>query len=274
MAFCGEWRTQFVVTAFTRFHPIFANHRWLQRAGGNDTDLAGAAGLVGQGQTVAIDLTKTEQETWSLYRRPLRQSITRTIRAGVLIEHDPEWRYINEFIRLYYATMTRNRAAQFYHFTPDFFFNLKTVIGESASLMVGIHLDRVIAAALLFECGGIVNIFLLGTDAEYNSLSPAKLLFHQAQLWARSRGNRYLHLGGGRGSRDHDELFRFKCLFSPTVFPFYTGRWILDVSAYRELMHEVQQEGMVCGGESTPGDDFFPAYRSPRGTDVIKLSTC
>ena len=257
-AFCETWRAQAVVTVFTRFHPVLANHRWVQQI----SAAPAAGGIVGQGKTVAIDLSKSEDEIWTGYKRQLRQSIRRAMLAGVRVVHDPDWIYFADFLRLYYFTMRRNRAAQFYYFPPVFFHCLKAAAGSHSSLMVSLYQDRVIAAALVLNYGHIANVLLLGTDSEYLSLSPAKLLFHHTHAWARDCGSRYLHFGGGRGGRDGDTLFRFKTLFSNLTFPFYTGRWILNEARYGELLRANRDQTNPLFENDSTTEEFFPRYRT------------
>jgi sugar O-acyltransferase (sialic acid O-acetyltransferase NeuD family) len=261
-AIVDVWRSQSIVTVFTRFHPLLGSDTWVQQIC-RTTDPIGAGGILAQGKTVAIDLTIPETETWNDYKRQLRQSIRRAQKSAVRIVHDPEWQHLHDFKRLYYATMKRNGASAFYYFTADFFNNLRTAAGAHASLMVALYEDKVVSAAMLIEFGGIVNVFLLGSDPAHHSLSAGKLLIHEAHAWARKRGNRYLHLGGGRCSRDCDELFRFKRLFSTGLFPFYTGRWILDQRRHDELLKERQRDARLRGDSIRIADDFFPAYRAP-----------
>ena len=71
-----------------------------------------------------------------------------------------------------------------------------------------------------------------------------------------------MHVGGGRGGRDDDELFRFKCLFSDLLFPFYTGRWILDQQRYEQLVSERRHQAELRGEDISVTSDFFPAYRA------------
>lgn len=261
------WHSQSIVTVFTRFHPILTNYVWTEHMY-RATNSGG--GIVGQGQTVAIDLMKSEQETWSGYKRQLRQAIRRGLQANVRVAHDPEWRHLGDFKRLYYATMKRNEAGMFYYFTASFFDHLKDAAGPHGSLMVALCGDTVISAALLLEFGAIVNVFLLGSDVAYSSLSPSKLLFHYAQAWGRERGNRYLHLGGGRGNRDADELFRFKRLFSHDMFPFYTARWILDQHRHDALLQQRLRDARLCGDGMGIAEDYFPAYRAPFTRPVLE----
>ena len=256
------WRSQSIVSVFTRLHPLLGNHRWLHHL----RDDGEAARLVdegcGEGTTVAINLSASADETWNSYKRQLRQALRRLMSLSMTTTPDPDWECFDDFVRLYYKTMKRNGSSSFYVFPARQFKQLKAALGPHGSLMVTRYEGEIAAAALLIEYSGIVNVHLLATDDRFAHLSPSKLLIHEAQIWARSRGNRFLHLGGGRGSRSDDPLFRFKALFSDAFYPFYTCRWILDRSAYDDLTAERQRQStkLRCGEMSRT---HFPAYRAP-----------
>jgi hypothetical protein len=105
-------------------------------------------------------------------------------------------------------------------------------------------------------------VHLAASHDRSDALSPNKSLFHAAQIFARSRGNRFLHIGGGRGSRDDDPLFRFKAQFSSTHLPFYTGRWVLNTEAYDSLAAERRRQAGLHG-DSYLAPTYFPIYRAP-----------
>jgi hypothetical protein len=241
------WRSQHVVSVFTRFHPLLENQRWAE-GGFPDADGGVSAG----GSTVSIDLTCEPAAVWRDYQAGLRNRILRGRRLGLLTEPDDSWSRLEDFVRLYHATMARNHALPFYFFSVDYFRRLKRALGSQAVLMVT-RLHGVIAAAGIFVgCGGIVqNHFCVNHEA-YLRLSPSKVLLDDARLWAAAGGNRVFHLGGGRGGAQ-DSLFAFKAAFSRRRHRFYTGRWILNVEAYRSL----------CSGLPASARDFFPAYRAP-----------
>jgi sugar O-acyltransferase (sialic acid O-acetyltransferase NeuD family) len=256
------WRSHHVVSAFTRFHPLFANYRYLPRLRDDRKQVEFVHDGYAEGATVAIDLTRSAEEIWRSYSRQLHQALRRLIRQGVTVSADPQWTYLDEFVRMYHSTMKRNSAGEFYFFSHRYFVQLREALGQHGTLMVASCGEELAAASLLIEYGGIVNVHLLATEDSYLPLSPSKLLIHQAQVWARSRGNRFLHLGGGRGSRTDDPLFRFKSQFSDKSYPFYTGRWVLNRPVYDGLVAQgVQQKASPAASEASEG--FFPAYRAP-----------
>lgn len=259
-AFLEAWRTQMVVSVFTRFHPILGNQGWLRPEWTNP-------GVLGhtykEGKTVAIDLLKSPEEIWAGYQRKLRQHLRRVEREREFATlHDPHWEHLDEFISMYYATLTRNNATPFYFFSRKYFVALKDTLGAHGSLFLCTCGDTLGAALLLIEYDGIASIHLAASQDRSSALSPNKWLFHAAQILARSRGNRFLHIGGGRASRDDDPLFRFKALFSSTHLPFYTGRWVLHTEAYDFLAAERRRQARLLG-DSYLAPTYFPIYRAP-----------
>jgi sugar O-acyltransferase (sialic acid O-acetyltransferase NeuD family) len=255
------WRSQDIVSVFARFHPLIANHRLLPHLRDDRTHLGFEHDLFAEGATVAIDLRRPPEDIWQSYDRRLRQALRRLSSVEMTVTPDPDWLYLDDFVRLYHATMSRNNANPFYFFSVDYFRKLRQELGSQGSLLVTKYGEQVASIALLIEYGSVVNVHLLASDDTLGSLSPSKLTIHEAQAWARGRGNRFLHLGGGRGSRMDDPLFRFKSMFSDQAYAFYTGRWILDREAYQALRakYKKQDEPKSVG---TSGS-FFPAYRRP-----------
>ena len=247
------WRSQHVVSAFTRFHPLLANQRWL-KTGPDDT-----LGVQAGGRTVSIDLE--DPDGTRHYKRALRQHIQRGRSLGMTTTIDPDLKHLDEFVRIYTDTMHRNRASQGYFFSPEYFRQFKERLGPRVFLACCCIGSRVAAAAFVVEYGGVVNPHLAGTSPEFLAASPFKVLVDDLREWGRRRGNHSLHLGGGRGGVN-DSLFRFKAEFSPRYHDFYTGRWILAEESYRWLCNERQRH--LGAAMNTAGDTaYFPAYRAP-----------
>ncbi len=243
LAIADLWRSQRAVSAFTRFHPLLENHRF---AG----DCAG--GTAPAGQTVSIDLTLEPAELRRQYQPSLRNRIHRGRRLGLETVVDESWSCLEDFVRFYRATMARHGAAPYYWFSLDDFRRLRECLGRHAFLLVTrLREQAVAAAAILVEYRGMVaNHFTMNNDG-YLDLAPSKVLLDDAVVWARERGNRVFHLGGGRGAAA-DSLFAFKAAFSRRRHPFHIGRAILDWARYTKLCERLPQA--VSG--------YFPAYRA------------
>jgi len=154
--------------------------------------------------------------------------------------------------------MARLGASEFYYFSEDDFRRLRSSLGGDLHLLVTLKDSVVAAAGLFIEYEGDVEWHLVGANALLRDLSPSKVLVDDSIRWARDRGNRILHLGGGRGGRE-DSLFWFKSRFSPRRHQFHTGRWILEERRYAEL-DAARRATLPASAGHDP--DFFPAYRA------------
>ena len=255
------WRGQRAVAAFTRFNPVLGNAALLPQLRVPGDVVAGHRGSLAAGgtPTVSIDCTVSDTTAAETYGRVLRQEIAAARRAGLVTTHDEGWSDRGEFVRLYRETMERSGAAAWYYLDAADVDRLRGALGNGIHLLAT-KVDGAVAAAGLFtEFGGIVHAHLVGTEIELRKLSPLKVLLDDARAWAHRRGNKVLHLGGGRGGED-DSLFAFKARFSPRRHQFHTGRWIVDSRGYQEL---VSARNPAAPGVTAPGAGFFPAYRAP-----------
>jgi hypothetical protein len=245
------WRRQNAVSAFTRFHPLLENHA-----------LAESGDLHPGGQTVSVDLTLDDDACWRDYRRDLRQAVRRARRLGLTTGFDESWSRLDEFVALYHAVMARNGAAPSYFFPADYFRRLKEALGSHAFLLFTMSSRGTAAAAIIIEFGGAVhNHFCMPSEA-FRELSPSKILLEDVRLWARARGNRVMHLGGGRGGEE-DSLFAFKAGFSSRRHRFYTGRSILAPPIYADLSRS----------RAPDNPNYFPAYRAPEAIRPAAAAT-
>ncbi len=253
------WREQGAVAVFTRFHPLLDNASLVPARSLSTYDPRPSEGVMAVGPTVSIDCTLSDDAVMAQYARALRQHIAAGRRAGLVTVEDEDWVDLDAFVRLYRETMVRNGAAAGYFFDRAYFDRLVAALSGHVHLLTTKLEGIPVAAGLFTELDGIVQAHLVGTSTEHRSLSPFKLLLDDARVWARDRGDKVLHLGGGRGGRE-DTLLSFKGEFSPRRHLFHIGRWVLDADSYRELVHArfraVPESISLDAG-------FFPAYRTP-----------
>jgi hypothetical protein len=257
-AFQHVWTEQHVVTVFTRFHPILRNHRWFVDQLQPRDDADARLGVTMTGETVSIDVTRPDAEALADYPRVMRQEIAQNRRRGLTTIVDPDLEHLTVFVDLYRETMERNNAQSSYFVEREYFESLKRELGEDVVLFVTRSDDDVVAACLFLSHHGILHPHLAGTSTKYLSMSPLKVMWDDVRIWAAQRGDRVMHLGGGRGGTK-DSLFAFKARFSPLRHEFYTGRWILDRPRYERLA--------ASSRGADPEAGYFPVYRAPRSFD-------
>jgi hypothetical protein len=234
-----------VVALFVRLHPLL-----------NREPPKGDWAIVKHGDTIGVDLTLPPGELWRQTRGNHRTQINRAKRTGQWVRFDDEWSHLKDFKRLYHGTRRRLAADPYYRFDDSYFDSLRVALGSRLHLVTVVDDGDVAAAGLFTEISGIVQFHLAGADERYLGTGPTKLMLHEVRCWARERGNRWFHLGGGVGAAD-DSLLHFKVGFSPLRFPFHTLRAILREQEYRRL---AATEAQLLGADELTG--FFPAYRS------------
>lgn len=210
------------------------------------------------GETVAINLLLGEDALWKQLREGHQGTIARCRKLGFTARMVPLGDCLDEFLTIYLQTMDRVKAKQDYYFDRDYFQQLAQLPGVSCCVA---EKDREMASACIFlECGDIVQAHLGGTRTKYLTRSPFHLVLYEAALWAKSRGNSYLHLGGGVGGAN-DKLFHFKAGFSRLRFRFFTLRLITNEARHHQLVG-LRAASLNVSPEALLRTNYFPPYRS------------
>ena len=238
-----------IVSVFSRLHP-FMNQEHL---------VAGLGEVRLRGRTVSVDVTAPEDVQVAAFRGDHRRDIRRLRRMGLECLVDTEWNYLPEFERIYSETMCRVRARDLYFFDRRYFEALRRDL--NAHLFVVLGQGEALSGGVMIESGGILHYHLGGTATEHVSTAAGKLVMDEARRWAKARGLRTLHLGGGVGGRE-DSLFYFKTGFSDRTHPFRLWRWIVNPATYG-ILCERWANGNRRAGVDHSSSDYFPPYRCP-----------
>jgi CelD/BcsL family acetyltransferase involved in cellulose biosynthesis len=236
-------RQQRVISMFARMHPLLDSGRALTRHVGT---------YIEHGETIWIDLSRTEEELWTDTRSNHRNQINRSIKAGNQAFFDAEWDHFNDFVRLYENTMRRVSASSYYMFPHSHYDELRRGLGDHVHLVCVRIGESIAAAALFFETDGLVQYHLGATDDGFLRVQPMKHLMHHVRLVMREKGNTRMHLGGGVGASE-DSLFHFKVGFSPLRATFGTWRVVVDREAFTALSSRA--------GVAADPAGFFPPWR-------------
>lgn len=227
-----------------------------------DHDVLGEFGLlVSHGNTVSIDLRREGANLFPTMRDAHRRNIVRLDRLGFTYQIDPTCspESVDGFLGVYTQTMDRLGASPSYYFDAAYLRALHAALGGRMVIVLARQGGDVAAAALFTEVDGIVQYHLGGTGDDFVKLSPIKGIFSVTANWARARGNRIMHLGGGLGGSE-DALFTFKAGFSPDRHMFQTARIVIDQAAYDDL--NGRWSAQTGQPPAEPGR-FFPPYRAP-----------
>lgn len=243
-------KSRHVCSAFLRLHPILSDQF---------PELFPPDSLTDNGETVSVDLTLDEAQIWAHTRKGHKSTINKCKRLGLIGNTVNLADYMDEFLAIYYETMDRVEAKDSYYFERDYFNDLLK-LGDAVHLVTVESDNQIVCASIFFECCGIVQAHLGGTKTEFLPQSPFSLVFHHARLWAKSRGNEFMHIGGGLGG-GKDKLSSFKTGFSRQRHQFFTMRLIIDEEKYDHLVALKAKTENIPVAELTESN-FFPAYRT------------
>lgn len=242
----AQWSAQrSAVTAFMRFHPLFANERTAP-AGTEVVRLTG---------TVAWRLAQIEDLASNMHAHH-RRAVRKAHANGIDVRAVPATESLERFVALYEVTMRRQQAADYYFFPPGYWQALAAGLDDGLIIFEAVLGGEVVAALLCMATKPWLHYHLGATADEARVVGASNALFLAAAEWGKARGYTHFHLGGGVGGGD-DGLLKFKLRFDPGgMLPFHIGKAVLDPARYAEL----------AGSASTAG--FFPAYRAPAPTHV------
>lgn len=238
--YCNENK---IVSEFVRFHPIF----------NNSDDFESVYNISYIRDTVGTDLLTYDDPFQSEFSKSCRKNVRKALRNGVTYKVTKNPSDISNFKEIYYSTMDRNNASDYYYFDDDYFSKCLELFPENLLTVEAIYKDTTIAMGFYFVYNKIIHIHLSGTLSEYLPLSPAYILRYAVTLWGKENGYELIHHGGGRTNASDDGLYLFKKQFGKnTSFEFKVGKKVWNNEVYERLC-EINNVGMST--------DFFPAYR-------------
>ncbi|AFZ00168.1 peptidoglycan bridge formation glycyltransferase FemA/FemB family protein [Calothrix sp. PCC 6303] len=241
-----------VCSVFLRMHPILNE---------NFCEILSEDNLIINGQTISIDLRITESQIWSSTRSGHKSTINKCKRLGMEARIVPLSEYLDEFTNIYQETMNRVGASQgYYSFDLDYYREMGKILRDKLHLCIVEYENEVACVGIYTEVCGIIQSTLGGTKDKFIHLSPSSLETDYARYWAKSRGNEFLHLGGGVGA-SQDSVYSFKKGFSKLQHTFMTLRLILDENKYNYLT-DLRAKSLNTKSEKLIETSFFPAYRS------------
>lgn len=232
-----------VVSEFIRFHPILENANDFK----NMYDVSYIR------NTVGTNLADFDDPFQSEFSKSCRKSVRRGLKAGVTYRIIESPNDIKDFKKIYYSTMDRNEASDYYYFEDNYFEECLDKFKDHVILVEAVYEGKVIAAGFYFVYRDIIHAHISGTLTDYLYLSPAYIIKYATVMWGKSKNLSLIHYGGGISNSDDDPLYKFKRKFGKnTEFKFYIGKKIWNEEIYQKLC---KIKGI---GDSI---DYFPAYR-------------
>ncbi len=235
-----------IVSEFVRFHPIV----------GNGVDFRSVYNCIYDRKTVGTNLTYEDVIT-AEFSRQKRKDIRRILRnPDIRFEINEHPGTLDDFEEVYYSTMDRDKADDYYYFGKEYFRNMLASFPDHILTCKVFLKDKTIAMGVYFRYGKYLHAHLSGTISEYLEFSPAYILKYALALYGHDNGYEVIHYGGGTSRSADNSLYRFKKDFGKnTEFDFYISKMIWNQDIYRKLCK-------VAGADLC--SEFFPAYRSGR----------
>ena len=235
-----------IVSEFVRFHPII----------GNGLDFKEAYQSIYDRKTVGTNLTYDDVIATE-FAKHKRRDIRRILKnPDIRYEVNEQPDTLDDFVEVYYSTMDRDKADDYYYFGQDYFRHMLAWLPGHITTGKVFLKDELIAMGVYFRYGKYLHAHLSGTISEYLEYSPAYILKYALALYGHDKGYEVIHYGGGSSRSPENGLYKFKKEFGKnTEFDFYIGKKVWDEEAYRKL----------CAAKGADmGAEFFPAYRIVR----------
>lgn len=234
---------QNIVSVFSRIHPILDNNRFLD----------GLGEMVNLNKTIAINLKLTPEEQKRQYRKSNKYEINKLKKNNFEVVEATTKEEQDEFIDIYYETMKKVEASDYYFFSKEYFYEFLNNNCFETKLLLAKKDGEITAGAIFTITDKIIQYHLAGTKQSYTRDTPMKLILDEARLLGNELKLDYLHLGGGVGGSDEDPLFKFKSGFSKDTFQFRIWKYIVNQEKYDELVKE---------SGASDNSSFFPLYRA------------
>ena len=229
-----QWcKSEGLICCVVRMHPLLVNQFDLSSLAPPDFIVQN------RGETQAIDLAHWDlkhQRIAGMKKGRLSDlSYARKFLTVVIAEGpDRVKQNIQIFRNIYDETMQRVQAKAFYRFPEAYYQELVKSLGSHAVIGLALHQNRPVAASVFLHDHHFLHYHLSGTTKEGMGLKASTLLVNEAASWARSKGCRMLHLGGGH--HKGAGLQNFKASFGGSSHPYIYVTIVADIARYRQLI--------------------------------------
>ncbi|MCA0386429.1 MAG: GNAT family N-acetyltransferase [Firmicutes bacterium] len=237
--------TNNIVSEFVRFHPLINNVNDFEEF----YEIEFNRKTIGTNLKISSD--PIQDEFSKSCRKEIRKALNNEVTFNVITDVKRE--DLEQFKEIYFSTMERNQAAEYYYFDDNYFDDCLIGLHDNILLVEACFKNKVIAMGLYFQHGKFIHAHLSGTLTEYLNLSPAYVLKYALAKWGKENEFDIIHYGGGKTNLPDDKLYRFKKKFGQnTEFDFFIGKKVWNQNIYSKLCEIVN---------SSNDSNYFPAYR-------------
>lgn len=214
-------------------------------------------GVVENNVNVVVRFDLDEDAHWRRYKSKVRKNVNKARRSGVTCTVERDGAHLDDFLRIYEATMDRNDAGKGYYFDRSFY---ERIVAEMPESFLFVHTwweGRIVSTELVMAGARHLYSYLGGTEVEAFDVRPNDLLKHEVCAEGMAKGLEAFVLGGGYKPRDG--IFSYKLAFAKDgEVPFHVGQRLLMPEVAGELVEA--RRGSEADWEPAPG--YFPPYRA------------
>ncbi|MBF0545215.1 MAG: GNAT family N-acetyltransferase [Candidatus Riflebacteria bacterium] len=208
-------------------------------------------------ENVFADLTKTVEQLVEGMKVEFLRGVKKGINSGITFQEMDLEKSLNVFVEMYYKTMRRVGAEEFYFFKNELFEKLRS--GNLSLQLVGAFKENSpVSVALILKSGLSMHYFLGASKEEFLPFRPNNIMFYNMLFWAKEKGARTLLLGGGYNTDSGNSLLRFKKSIVAGRADFLTGKRIWNEKIYSELKNSTLLKKPHLRGRY---ENFFQIYR-------------
>lgn len=227
-AFLEYCASENVIAEFVRFHPLLKNENGFKKK----------MQVLHNRTTVWINLDQDIETIWMHEVATQNRNVIRKCeKNGLTVELSTDF---EEFKNIYYETMNKVAAEDFYFFDDAYFDFMKN--RDVYRILRVRREDETLAAAIFMGTGEYFHYHLAGSRREFLKYSPNNILLWEAMQYAKKNGFKKMFLGGGLTDSTEDNLFRFKKKFSSSVADFYIGKRVHNADIYNALIEDWERK--------------------------------
>ncbi|HIE27563.1 TPA: GNAT family N-acetyltransferase, partial [Candidatus Poribacteria bacterium] len=237
-------REENIITEFIRFHPLLKTHEGCEQY----------LNVIKSCDNIYLDLTKSEEDIWWGFKSPRRRAIKKAKRNNSTVFHAENFEHFDKFVELYHQTMERVNADSYFFFSEEYYAFLNDKLRDNFELFFTKANGEIIAGVLFLCYGDYIHSYLGGAIEDSFSLRPNDLLYYEVALWAKKKGYKYLHFGGGEGG-----VYKFKQGFSKDTAEYFIGKLIRNKPIYQRICEKWNK---YYPDKTKEDISFFPLYRA------------
>jgi hypothetical protein len=225
LAYENWCKDQGVLVEFIRFHPLVSHEHYF-------------GDVLFNRKTIYINTQVVD--LFQQYALQMRTKIRKAYKNGLTVKWTNLEGDYTSFIKIYYDTMSRVQAKEYYYFPNDYF--VAAARWNSCKLAICTLDNEILSAVLFLESPYLLEHHLSGSTEKGRQLGAANLLTHEGGIYAKGQGIPYLHLGGGTDSNPDNSLLQYKSRFSKESSKSYLGKKVFFPDEYSGMKKAWEME--------------------------------